>query len=98
MTSTKTRNRIVLCPYRVALSRAGRKSAQSPIDERHLLRVLFEEERDRLVIITVYVAAREPAVSYDQNRLPMCLEIEKAREFVLGTMRNVLLHKEVSIA
>ena len=78
MTSTKTRNRIVLCPYQVALARAGRKFAQSPIDERHLLRVLFEEEGERLVIITVYVAAREPAVYYDQNKLPMCLEIEKA--------------------
>ena len=41
---------------------------------------------------------QEVAVYYDQNKLPMGLEIEKAREFVLGTMRSVLLHKEVSIA
>ena len=41
---------------------------------------------------------QEVAVYYDQNKLPMGLDIEKVREFVLGTMRSVLLHKEVSIA
>ena len=46
-------------PYQVAPARAGRRFAQSPIDERHLLRVLFEEETGGLVIITVYIAARE---------------------------------------
>ena len=37
-------------------------------------------------------------VYYDKNELPMGLEIEKAREFILGTMQSVLLHKEVSVA
>ena len=32
--------------------------AQSPIDDRHLLRVLFEDEDDGLVIITVYIGTR----------------------------------------
>ena len=34
--------------------------AQSPVDERHLLRVLFEEEEEEegLVIITIYFGAR----------------------------------------
>ena len=45
-------------PEQVTPARAGRKFAQSPIDERHLLRVLFEEEAEGLVIITVYIAAR----------------------------------------
>ena len=49
---------ILLYPYQMVLARAARMFAQSPIDERHLLRVLFEEEADGLVIITVYVGAR----------------------------------------
>ena len=39
-------------PFQVAPARAGRKFAQSLIDERHLQRVLFEEEGDGFVIIT----------------------------------------------
>ena len=50
---------IVPRPYQVAPARTGRKFGQSLIDERHLLRVLFEEEGDGLVIVTVYIAARE---------------------------------------
>ena len=38
------------------------------------------------------------SVYYDQNELPIGLEIEKARDFVLGTMQSVLLYKEVTIA
>ena len=40
----------------------------------------------------------EVAVYYDQNELPAGLEIQKAREFVLGIMQSVLLHDEVTIA
>ncbi len=40
----------------------------------------------------------ELTVYYDKNELPMGLEIEKAREFILGTMQSVLLHKEVTVA
>ena len=40
----------------------------------------------------------ELTVYYDKNELPMGLEIEKAREFILGTMHSVLLHKEVTVA
>ena len=45
-------------PYQVVPARGSRQFAQSPIDERHLLRVLFEEDADGLVIITVYVGSR----------------------------------------
>ena len=37
------------------------------------------------------------AVRYDRNEMPTGLEIEKAREFVPGTMQSVVLHEEVSI-
>ena len=49
---------ILLRPYQLTPARDGRWFAQSPIDERHLLRVLFEEEPEGLVIITVYVGSR----------------------------------------
>ena len=49
---------ILLQPYQLTPARDGRWFAQSPIDERHLLRVLFEEESEGLVIITVYVSSR----------------------------------------
>ena len=38
------------------------------------------------------------AVYYDRNQLPAGLEIENGREFVLGTMQSVLLHREVNVA
>ena len=50
---------IVRRPYQVVSARVGRKFAQAPMDERHLLRVLFEEEEDGLVIITLYIGARK---------------------------------------
>ena len=40
----------------------------------------------------------ELTVYYDKNELPMSLEIERAREFILGTVQSVLLHKEVTVA
>ena len=40
----------------------------------------------------------ELTVYYDKNELPMGLEIESAREFILGIMQSVLLHKEVTVA
>ena len=40
----------------------------------------------------------ELTVYYDYNELPIGLEIEKAREFILGSMQSVLLHKEVTVA
>ena len=49
---------ILLSPNQVLPARDERMFAQSPIDERHLLRVLFEEEPEGLVIITVYVGSR----------------------------------------
>ena len=49
---------ILLHPSRLAPARGGRMFAQSPIDDRYLLRVLFEEEDGGLVIITVYIGAR----------------------------------------
>lgn len=50
---------ILLQPDQLTPARAGRRFAQSPVDERHLLRVLFEEEGQGLVIITVYIGARK---------------------------------------
>ena len=50
---------ILLRPAQLLPARAGRMFAQSPIDERHLLRVLFEEEDEGFVIITVYVGSRQ---------------------------------------
>ena len=38
------------------------------------------------------------AVRYDRKELPVGLEIEKGRQFVLGIMESVLLEKEVSVA
>ena len=40
----------------------------------------------------------EMVVYYDHNELPVGLEIDKGRQFVLGTLESVLLEKEVSIA
>lgn len=40
----------------------------------------------------------EIAVHYDRNELPMGLQIEEARQFILSPMQNVLLHREVSVA
>ena len=40
----------------------------------------------------------EISVSYDQNELPMGLENSKVHEFVLNSVKSVLLHDEVSIA
>ena len=37
-------------------------------------------------------------VYYDHNELPVQLEIEKGRQFVLGILESVLLEKEVTIA
>ena len=45
-------------PYQVVPARDRRTFAQSPIDDRHLLRVLFEEEEEGFVIITAYIGAR----------------------------------------
>ena len=45
-------------PYQTVHARGQRMFAQSPIDDRHLLRVLFEDEDDGLVIITVYIGTR----------------------------------------
>ena len=40
----------------------------------------------------------EVTVSYDRNELPMGLKIEKARQFVLGSIQSVLLYEEVTVA
>ena len=37
------------------------------------------------------------AVFYDHNELPVGLEIEKGRQFVLGILESVLLEKEVRV-
>ena len=68
------------------------------------LRFTYHPERD---VLTVEFG--EPAnefsrrngdltVYYDKNELPMGLEVERAREFILGSMRSVLLHSEVRVA
>ena len=40
----------------------------------------------------------EMTVHYDHNELPVGLDIEKGRQFVLGTLESVLLEREVSVA
>lgn len=40
----------------------------------------------------------ELTVCYDRNELPMGLEMENAREFILGIVQSVLLHEEVTVA
>ena len=50
---------ILLRPFQTVPARDQRTFAQSPIDDRHLLRILFEEEGEGLVIITVYIASRQ---------------------------------------
>lgn len=50
---------ILLRPAQLVPARDSRMFAQSPIDDRHLLRVLFEEENEGLVIITVYIGVRQ---------------------------------------
>ena len=42
--------------------------------------------------------SREVTIYYDRNELPTGLEIAKARQFELGSMKSVLLHEEVRIA
>ncbi len=50
---------ILMRPNQVLPARDSRMFAQSPIDDRHLLRVLFEEEDAGLVIITAYIGSRK---------------------------------------
>ena len=38
------------------------------------------------------------AVYYDRNELPMGLEIKNGRQFMLGSVQSVLLHREVTVA
>ena len=42
--------------------------------------------------------SHELTVYYDKDELPIRLEIERAREFILGIMQSVLLHEEVTVA
>ena len=50
--------RTVLEPDRVIRTRLGRWIAQRKFDERHLLRVIYEESAQERVVITVYPARR----------------------------------------
>lgn len=46
----------VKSPDRVKAGRKGRKIAQRKIDDRHVLRVVYEEEADVIKIVTFYPA------------------------------------------
>ncbi len=54
----------VLAPERVDQGYAGRKVAQVGLDETHVLRVVYEETGQDLVIVTVYPGRRE---RYDKD-------------------------------
>ena len=54
---------VLLRPQQVVPGYGGRKIAQSPVDETHLLRVVYETENkgaanETIVIVTVYIAGR----------------------------------------
>ncbi len=49
----------VLDPDCIVEGKFGRKIAQKILDERYLLRVVFEEKGDQLIIVTCYKARRE---------------------------------------
>ena len=58
MSAKNSQSRFFCDLTRLCLLGTGRMFAQSPIDESHLLRILFEEEDAGLVIITAYIGAR----------------------------------------
>ena len=45
-------------PEKVELGNLGRLIAQGPLDDRHVLRIVFELEPDELVVVTVYPGRR----------------------------------------
>ena len=50
---------VVKEPAKVEESRKNRKVAQAPLDDAHVLRVVYEESGDELVVVTFYPARRE---------------------------------------
>ena len=68
------------------------------------LRFKYHADRDALTVDLGDAASEfcrrnlDLTVYYDRNELPMALEIERAREFILGSLRSVLLHEEVTVA
>lgn len=55
---------VLLRPHQVVPGYGGREIAQSPVDETHLLRVVYETENkgtsnETIVMVTVYIAGRE---------------------------------------
>ena len=53
-----TIRQILLQPEKVQLGYRGRKVVQGLIDEEHVLRVVFEEKEEELLVVTVYPARR----------------------------------------
>ena len=49
----------VLDPDCIVKGKFGRKIAQKTLDERYLLRVVFEEKGEQLIVVTCYKARRE---------------------------------------
>lgn len=50
---------IVDDPDKVLTGHKGRKIAQRAIDEQHVLRVIFEEYKEKFVVVTFYPARRQ---------------------------------------
>ena len=50
---------VVKRPSRVVFGKKGRKIAQRPVSETHLLRVIYEEHGRDKMVITFYPARRE---------------------------------------
>ena len=68
------------------------------------LRFIYNAESDTLAVelgdgpLDFCRRNQELTVHYDENELPVGLEIVRAREFILGTIQSVLLDKEVTVA
>lgn len=50
--------RTVLQPANLSMGYAGRKVAQGPLDEERVLRVVYEETPEEIVIVTFYPGRR----------------------------------------
>lgn len=56
----------VLNPATVLQGYGGRKIAQGPLDERRVLRVVYEERGDDIIVVTFYPGRRE---RYEENQI-----------------------------
>jgi uncharacterized protein YuzE len=95
-----TNPRVAEAPYTTERDVSVRKIPRGDAD----LRFNYHTDSDTLTVKFGGGASQfcrrnhELAVYYDQNELPMGLEISNARQFVLGSIQSILLHEEVNVA